>query len=391
MIPVKYNLRNLRVRWVTTLMTSVFTGLLVCASVLVFGLVDGLLHAFTVSADEQKLIVLRKGSDNETSSRIDGETARKLKDLEGLATDPASGLPLCSAECVTIQTKPRRGDTVAVNLIVRGLTPPGPALRPGFKIVEGRDLRSGTNEAITSRGIAGRFQNCGLGERLNINGTLFEIVGLFEAGGSTAESEVWTDTSNLLAARKRTEEVYNVVMLQTASREARDAIIRRIESNNDEFKDLDVKDEKEYFQSQLSAMNYIRWIGYILAVFLSLGASFGAANTMYSAVATRAREIGTLRALGFSRRSVLSSFLLESVVLCLIGGVVGCLATVPLNGMSSGTQNMMMFSEVTFSFNFGPRVLLQGILLATAMGILGGLAPAVRAVRMTVIQALRER
>ena len=140
MIPVRYNLRNLRVRWVTTLMTSLFTGLLVCASVLVFGLVDGLMHAFTISADELKLIVLRKGSDNETSSQIDGATARKLKNLEGLATDPMTGQPLWSAEAVSIQSKPRRGDTVAVNVIVRGLTPPGRALRAGFRIVVGRDL-----------------------------------------------------------------------------------------------------------------------------------------------------------------------------------------------------------------------------------------------------------
>jgi putative ABC transport system permease protein len=390
-IPLKYNLRNLRVRWVTTLMTSLFTGLLVCASVLVFGLVDGLMHAFTVSADEQKLMVLRKGSDNEISSQVDGDTARKLRNLEGIALDPAAGQPLWSAEQVTIQTKPRRGDVVDVNLIVRGLSPAGRALRPGFKIVEGRDLRPGTNEAITSRSIAERFQNCGLGEKLTVNGVEFEIVGLFSAGGSTAESEVWTDVNNLLAARKLPTETYSLVMLQTASREARDAIVHRIQTDNDEFKDLDVKDEKQYYQSQMSAMNYIRWIGYILAVFLSLGASFGAANTMYSAVATRSREIGTLRALGFSRRNILSSFLLESVLLCLIGGVAGCLATVPLNGMSSGTQNMTMFSEVTFSFHFGPRVLLQGLLLATAMGLLGGLAPALRAVRMTIIQALRER
>lgn len=391
MIPVKYNLRNLRVRWVTTLMTSLFTGLLVCASVLVFGLVDGLLHAFTVSADEQKLMLLRKGSDNEISSQIDGDTARKLRNLEGIATESASGQKMWSAEMITIQTKPRRGDTVDVNLIVRGLTPEGRTLRPGFKIVEGRDLRSGTNEAITSPSMAGRFQNCGLGETITVNGTPFEIVGLFTANGSTAESEVWTDVSNLTAARKIPTEIYSVVMLQAESREARNAIVDRIKSDNDEFKDLDIKDEKEYYQSQMSAMNYIRWVGYALAVFLSLGASFGAANTMYSAVATRSREIGTLRALGFSRRSILSSFLLESVVLCLIGGVLGCLATIPLNGMSSGTQNARMFSEVTFSFNFGPRVLAQGIVLAAAMGILGGIAPAVRAVRMTVVQALRER
>lgn len=391
MIPIKYNLRNLRVRWVTTLMTSLFTGLLVCAAVLVFGLVDGLMHAFTISADDQKLMVLRKGSDNETSSQIDGETARRLNSLEGIATDSASGRPMWSAESVTIHSKARRGDTVEVNLILRGLTQEGRSLRPGFRIVAGRDLRPGSNEAITSPSMAARFQDCGLGERLNIMGTDFEIVGLFEANGSTAESEVWTDWANLSAARKMPAEMYSLVLMQAANRSGRDAMVNRIKTSNDEFKELDVKDEKEYFQSQVEAMNYIKWIGYILAIFLSVGASFGAANTMYAAVATRAREIGTLRALGFNRRSVLLSFLFESVVLCLIGGALGCLVTLPLNGMSSGTQNTKMFSEVTFSFHFGPRVLLQGILLATAMGLLGGLAPAVRAVRLSIIQALRER
>src|SRR5262245_45791252 len=175
MIPIKYNLRNLRVRWVTTLMTSLFTGLLVCAAVLVFGLVDGLLHAFEVSADELKLIVLRKGSDSEISSQIDGETARKLKDLDGVAANPADGQRLASAEVVNILNKPRRGDTIDVNLIVRGLGPAGRALRPGFQIVEGRDLVPGKNEAITSRSIAERFQNCGLGETLEINGVPFRI------------------------------------------------------------------------------------------------------------------------------------------------------------------------------------------------------------------------
>jgi putative ABC transport system permease protein len=390
-VPVKYNLRNLRVRWVTTAMTAVFTGLLVCASVLVFGLVDGLMHTFTVASDEQKLIVLSKGSDNEISSQIDGDTARKLKNLEGIAQAPGAGAPMWSAELVTILSKPRRGDTIAVNLIVRGLTSAGRALRPGFRIVEGRELRSGTNEAITSRSIAERFQNCGLGEKLNVNGVDFEIVGLFEAGGSTAESEVWTDVNNLTAARKLPGETYSVVMLRAADVPARDAIVERIRADNDEYKNLEIKNEKEYYQSQMTAMSYLRWVGYFLAVFLSLGASFGAANTMYSAVATRSREIGTLRALGFSRRSILTSFVFESVVLCLLGGIAGCLATVPLNGMSSGTQNAMMFSEVTFSFHFGPRVLAQGILLAMVMGLLGGMAPAVRAVRMTIVQALRER
>jgi len=390
-VPVRYNLRNLRVRWVTTLMTSLFTGLLVCASVLVFGLVDGLMRTFTVSADEQKLIFLRKGSDNETSSDIMRETADKLTNLDGIAIDPATGRPMASAETVTIQTKPRRGDTLSVNLIIRGLSESGRSLRPAFRIVQGRELRSGTNEAITSPSIAARFQNCGLGETLDINGTPFQIVGLFEASGSTAESEVWVDSNQLALARRSRAESCSVVIAQAANRAARDAIVERIKSDDDEFKDLEVKDEKQYFESQIAVIATIRKIGYGLAVFLSIGAMFGAANTMYSAVASRSREIGTMRALGFSRRSILASFLFESVVLCLIGGVLGCMATLPLNGLSSGTQNPMMFSEVTFAFHFGPRVLLQGVMLATIMGLVGGLAPAVRAVRLTIIQALRER
>ena len=391
MVPVKYNLRNLRVRWVTTLMTALFTGLLVFASVLVFGLVDGLMHAFTVSSDELKLYILQKGSDNEIQSQIGAETAAKLKNLEGVATDPATGSPMWSAEVVNIQTKPRRGQEHPVNVVVRGVTPESRSHRPGFKIIQGRDLQPGTHEAITSRGIAERFQDCGLGETLRINSTDFTIVGLFEAGGSTAESEVWTDVNDLLSARSFPTVSYSLILVQATDRAARDAIIQRISSDNDEFKDLSVKDEKQYYESQSAFVGGIRFVGYALAIFLSLGASFGAANTMYSAVAMRAREIGTLRALGFSRRSILASFLFESIVLCLIGGILGCLATIPLNGMSSGTQNMMMFSEVTFSFHFGPLVLLQGIALATVMGLLGGLFPAWRAVRMTVIQALRER
>ncbi len=239
--------------------------------------------------------------------------------------------------------------------------------------------------------MAERFQNCGLGETLEIESTDFAIVGLFEAGGSTAESEVWTDVNDLMTARNLPAESYSLVLLQTPDAEARDAIVSRISSDNDEFKDLAAKNEKEYYESQSEFMRTIRFVGYALAVFLSLGASFGAANTMYSAVAMRSREIGTLRALGFSRRSILTSFVFESVVLCLIGGVLGCLATLPLHGMSSGTSNEMTFSEVTFSFRFGPLVLLQGIALATVMGLLGGLFPAWCAVRMTVVQALRER
>ena len=171
-----------------------------------------------------------------------------------------------SAESVTIHSKARRGDTIEVNLIVRGLTQEGRTLRPGFLIVAGRDLRPGTNEAITSPSIATRFQDCGLGERLNINGTDFEIVGLFETKGSTAESEVWTDWANLNAARKVPAEMYSLVMLQAASRSARDAIVARIKTSDDEFKELEVKDEKTgkivEWEVELMSLNHLRGYGW---------------------------------------------------------------------------------------------------------------------------------
>jgi len=386
MIPVKYNIRNLRVRWVTTLMTVVGTGLVVWATVLSFGLSDGLEHALRISGDDLDLIVLRKGSTEETSSNIDQNLAREVATLDGIARDDA-GQPKCSAEFVTILTKPRRHNGGTTNLIVRGLQEGGRGLRPGFQIARGRDLRPGVNEAITSARMAERFENLALGEKLEINKVNFEIVGYFEAGGSAAESEVWTDLRDLTSAR-RTPAALSAVNLRARDSAAKAALLARIK-DDEQFK-LDAVDEAEYFERQMTASIAIKFVGFAIAAFLTLGAMFAAANTMYAAVATRAREIGALRAIGFSRRSVLTSFLFESVLLCLLGGVLGCLATLPFNGLSTGTANWATFSEITFSFRFGPSVLLRGVAMALSMGLVGGLFPALRAVRMPIVSALRE-
>jgi putative ABC transport system permease protein len=386
MIPVKYNVRNLRVRWVTTLMTVVGTGLVVWATVLSFGLADGLEHALRISGDDLDLIVLRKGSTEETSSNIDQDHAREIVTLDGIARDEA-GQPMCSAEFVTILTKPRRHNGGTTNLIVRGLQEGGRGLRPGFKIVRGRDVRPGLNEAITSERMAERFENLALGEKIEINKVNFEIVGYFEAGGSAAESEVWTDLRDLTGAR-RTPDALSAVNLRARDSAAKLALLRRIRDDK-QFK-LDAVDEAAYFERQMTASIAIKFVGFAIAGFLTLGAMFAAANTMYAAVASRAREIGALRAIGFSRRSVLISFLFESVLLCLLGGVLGCLATLPFNGLSTGTANWATFSEITFSFRFGPSVLLRGVAMALTMGLVGGLFPAVRAVRMPIVGALRE-
>ncbi len=387
MIPAKYNLRNLKVRWVTTLMTVIGTGLVVMASVLVFGLVDGLEHALKVSGHPLDLIVVRKGSTDEISSGLQQQVAREISSLPGIAKDE-NGQPLCSVELVTILTKPRRNNGGTTNLIVRGVEEVGRRLRPGFKVTQGRDLKPGVNEAITSQRMAERFENLAIGEKLLINHDEFEIVGYFEADGSAAESEVWADLRDLATAR-RTPEFTTSVNLRAQDPAAAEAIIAQL--SVDKRFQLSGIPEVKYYEDQMAQSSFLKYIGYFIAAFLTFGAMFAAANTMYAAVASRGREIGTLRALGFSRFSILASFLLESVVLCLMGGILGCLATLPFNGLSTGTANFASFSEITFSFRFGPRVLMQGVMLALIMGLLGGLLPAVRAVRLNIITALREQ
>lgn len=386
MVPAKYNIRNLRVRWVTTLMTVLGTGLVVWATVLTFGMTDGLEYALRTSGQPLDLVVLRKGSSQETSSGIEQPTAREVATLDGIATDE-NGQPLCSIEFATILTKPRRGNGGTTNLIVRGLDDVGRKLRPDFRIVEGRDLKPGVNEAITSRTMAERFENLRIGEKLEINQVDFPIVGYFEAGGSSAESEVWTALGDLAGARRQAGAVTSV-NLRARDSNSLQSLIKRIQEN-EQF-NLKAIAETAYFEEQMSSAITIKFVGYMIAAFLTVGAMFAAANTMYAAVASRGREIGTLRALGFRRRSILASFLFESVLLCLLGGALGCLATLPFYGLSTGTANFATFSEITFEFRFGPSVLLRGVLMAVVMGLLGGLFPAIRAVRLNVIDALRE-
>jgi putative ABC transport system permease protein len=272
-------------------------------------------------------------------------------------------------------------------LIVRGLEPVGRDLRPNFKIVEGRDLKPGVNELITSRAMAGRFENLKLGEQFEINKVNFTVVGYYEAGGSSAESEVWTALDDLTGAR-RSPGAISVVNLRCQDMAARDKLIDTIRED-DRFK-LKPMTEPEYFEEQMSASIVTRLIGFLIGGFMTFGAMFAAANTMYAAVAGRAREIGTLRAIGFSRASILTSFLIESVLLCLLGGLLGCLGTLPFNGYTDGTANWALFSEMTYTFHVGPWIFIRGVVIALIMGVLGGLFPAIRAVRMRIIDALRQ-
>ena len=387
LIPIKYNLRSLSVRWVTTLLTIIAIAIVVFLSILTFGMIEGINNAFKSSGDESDLIVMRQGSNDEMSSTIAPDVARDMLTLEGVATDP-DGNPMVAREFVTILIQNRRGKDATANIIVRGTEKASRYLRPNFKIVEGRDIEAGLNELIASKKMAERFEGTGLGEVTNINNVDFTVVGLFEAGGSSSESEVWADLRDLTAAQSYDNAV-SIVNLRVPDKEKRAALIERIKTD-DQFK-LDAKTEVDYFDElQSNSSTALKVVGYIIAFFLTIGAMFAASNTMYAAVASRGREIGTLRALGFSRRSVLISFITESIVICLLGGLLGCLATLPLNGITGGTQ-ASTFSEVAFSLNFGPKVLAMGVILALVMGLIGGLFPSLRAIRLRIVNALRHR
>lgn len=384
MIPLKYNVRNLSVRWLTTLMTIVAIGLVVWATVLAFGLTDGLEYSLRVSGDPNDIIVMRKGSASETSSNITDQAAREIATLPGIEKD--GDIPLSSPEFVTIVIKQRRNNGGTTNLIVRGVTPIAKKLRPNFKITEGREPTPGINEAITSRKMAERFETLRLGEKLEIQKTEFTIVGYFEAGGSATESEVWTDINDLTSAQK-VQGAISIVNFRATDRDARDKLVEILQED-DRFKFKAIS-ETAFFEEQMSAATAIKVIGYIICGFLTFGAMFAAANTMYAAIASRSREIGTLRAIGFSRMSILVSLVLESITICLLGGLLGCLMTVPLNGISTGTS-MATFAETVFEFQFGPKLMMRGIAMAAIMGLLGGLFPAIRAIRMPIVESLRK-
>jgi putative ABC transport system permease protein len=386
-IPFKYTVRSLRARWMTTLMTSAGTGLVVFASVLSFGLADGLERTLMVSADPLDIVCLRKGALDEVSSTLDDATVNRIRTLEGVAVG-AAGERLVSPEYVITLMKPRRGaDAGVTNVMVRGLLPVGWQLRPGFHIVEGRPPRPGVHEAIVSRQLAERFQQTRLGEKFQVSNAELTIVGYFEAGGCAAESEVWTDLRDLTTIRK-VPGIVSTVCLRARTPADQAEMIHLLQE--DEQFGLKALTEEEFFRDQLLSAQIVKGLASFIALFLIVGAMFAAANTMFAAVAGRVRDIGTLRALGFSRSSVLVAFLLESVILCLFGGILGCLVIIPLDGYSTGMANFQTFSELAFSFHFGPRVMLQGLLMALGMGLAGGLMPALRALRLDVVQALRE-
>ena len=384
-IPISYNVRNLKLRKGLTVMTALGIALTVTTAIFLMALLAGLQRAFVSSGDAKNVLVLRKGSEAELQSGFDHTLFATMKALPGIAKD-SRGEPMASAELVVVIVLPRKDGTGEVNVTVRGMMPDGLELRPSVKLVEGRWFQTGQREVVVSKSIRNRFSRANIGDTMEFGKGSWKVVGVFDAGGSAYESEVWGDVNQMATDFDRTE-AFSSAYLRATDPIAADALRNRV--SDDQRLKLEGVLETEYYAKQTRSGGPIKYIGIVVAIIMAIGSSFAAMNTMYAAVAYRGREIATLRVLGFSRPSILTSFVLESLMLSLLGAVVGILLMLPFNGLQTGTSNAVTFSEVVFSLQITPLVAVVAVGFALVMGLVGGFAPAWHAARQNILTALR--
>ena len=387
LIPIKYNLRNLRMRWVTTLLTVAGIVLVTVVFVLLFAAALGIERSLVGSGDPLNLIMLRTGTTAESQSLVTRQQLEDLLGIQGLLRD-FRGEPLVSAELVVGANVFKR-DGGRANIAIRGVGSMARSLRSQFRLLEGqgRWFRPSVGELVVGVGASRRFSGLEIGDTPTFRGRRWRIVGKFECGGQVYESELWGDIDDLRAQFKRE---YSAVLMRCASPRELHRLSMLIQSDK-QFR-MDAKPTLDYYREQNIGGQMIKSFGAVLSVVLSIGAIFGAANTMYAAVAARSREIATLQVLGFSRFSIWCSFVLESAFLGLVGGVAGsALGYLLFNNMTTGTVNWVSFSELAFQFRVTPELMGAGSLLAVLMGAVGGFLPAFRASRMTIAAALRGR
>ena len=383
-LPLKYNFRNITVRKSSTFATAFTIGLTVGVFLMVMALARGIDLTLSSSGEPLNLIVLREGSTAELNSSVSRENLGDLMYLDGVVRE--GDQPLVAPETLTLIYKPRKGMSQGSNVTIRGVGPMSNKLRSGFKVVAGRMFQPGLAEAVVSRRIADRFQGLDVGDKFRIQATDFIVVGLFEAGGKAFESEAWVDVNALASATKR--ETFSSVLMRVKDQAALESLSKRI--TDDQRLHLKAVSERTFYEDQQGAASGVLkglaiFIGFIMAV----GAGFAGMNTMYAAVARRTKEIGTLRVLGFRRRSILIAFVLESVAIAVIGVGIGILLALPLNFVSTGTANFANFSEIAFNFRVTPELMLWALIFGVGIGFLGSLLPSIRASRFRIVDALR--
>jgi putative ABC transport system permease protein len=382
------NLRTLPARLGSSVVAIIGIAGVVVVFVSVLSISAGFSAAMTGAGKRDRAIVLRNGANAELTSAIEGPEARIIKDAPGIRHDGATAL--ASAELLVIMDLPKKSipDSPA-NVPLRGIEPPGVRVHDEVSLVEGRMFRFGTNEVIAGKGANREFVSLNVGDTVVSGQNRWEVVGIFEADGGPAESEVWCDVQTLQSAYRRTN-TFQSMLVTLDSAEAFSRFNDWVSTNPQVH--VSVQRENEYYVSQSETMTQlINTLGYGIASLMGIGAVFGAILTMYTAVASRTREIATLRALGFNTTSVLVSVLAESLVLGAIGGIIGAIvAYLAFDGFQTATMNFQTFSQVAFAFRVTPGLFLTGVVYALAIGLIGGLLPAVRAARLPITAALRE-
>jgi putative ABC transport system permease protein len=383
---ISYNLRSILARKATAAMTLMGIAMVVAVFVMTLAIAQGFRATLVSSGSPQNAIVLRKGATAETVSAVLRPQLPLIESLPQVARG-ADGQALASPELVVIISLPRLSDLQPANVPVRGVGPKAFQVRDTLKMAEGRRFTMGTREINVGRLASRRFGGLTLGSDVKFGGAAWRVVGIFTADDASFESEVWGDVDLMMPAFQRNG--YQSVTVKLTDPSAFESFESAIAA--DPRLDLRPRREQEYYEGQAETLTtVIRVFGTFVTLILSIGAMFGAMNTMYAAVAYRTREIGTLRALGFSRTRIVIAFLVESVALALVGGFVGCLLALPVHGLSTGTTNFTSFSEVAFKFRITPALLAGGLVFAALMGAAGGLLPALRAARIPIARALRE-
>jgi len=387
-VPISYNFRSIRARWTSTIVAILGIAGTVGVFVAMLSLARGFRATMVASGSSGNALVMRAGSASEMMGGISLDSIKVLQDKPGVARDSA-GAALLTQDVVGVVALPLVSTGTDANVQVRGVSPNVLKIRTFVKIAEGRMFQPGLSELVVGENASKTYAGLKMGNTINFAGGRWQIVGIFDAGGSAFDSEVWCDSKTLNQVLQRPPNIFQSATIHLSSpsefQTFKDAVISDPQMN------VDVVREIDYYAKQSTMMTkLISFVGGIVATIMAFGAVFGALNTMYSAVAERGREIATMRALGFSSWNVLLSFLFEALLISIVGGILGCIAVIPLNGFTTSTMNFQTFSNLAFAFKITFDLLLMGILFALVMGVLGGLLPAIRASIRPVAVALRE-
>jgi len=386
-IPIVYNLRSVKARWTSAIVAVIGIAGTVGVFVAMLSLARGFKATLVSSGSADNALIVRSGATSEMTSGFGLDSVKIIQDKPGIAR--GTGGPLVTPEAVLMAPIPMVSNGADANVQLRGVSPNVLEIRKQVNIVQGRMFKAGLSELVVGKNATNMYSGLKLGNTISLGSMRWEVVGVFDAGGSAFDSEVWADPNLITAAFTRPANSFQSVTVHLTSPQALSQLQDAI--SVDPRLNVDVMREVEYYAKQSTRMTLlIRTLGGFVAFIMAIGAVFGALNTMYSAVAERGREIATMRALGFGGPSVVLSFLIEALLISFIGGLVGCVAVLPINGLTTGAMNWQTFSHLAFAFEITPDLLVMGVIFALVMGALGGLPPAVRAAQLPVATALRE-